>query len=595
MRPPALLLLLLFLSATRAKCMPAFILAGEISRLDGSTASAAEVVQRDVPGAWFHSGLAWRRLTPHPSAQRALEFGYARVLRDGWWAATIDGNASVGVLTIFAEFAGGMAGWDPDAVNSSRPLWRRLEQAIKQAMAPTPQCARILGMAWIQEPPQPGLAAAWVEQFAHFVKRVRQITSKSDLPIVAAMTGVETISPDGATDVNRYLPNLSNSLPLVTPVSTDDLSVKEVFTARGALGLGARLGAALLRTLSRVTAHAPIIEPGLHAPPLCYRDDGSRCDPSPVQVTAATSGADDRPWWERVDIGLMLTDVRRGGANASSNWPKSIRQVRILAPTLRVTLWIGGQTGISSDLRAALDEHEHADLRRTLPTHLNGMSARPFALLHSPYHYTLHLDSDAWPCGGFMDLARLMLDSADVVWTVAPRYPFGGYHGKGGVFYFVSEAINPVANEFYGFPERNIGTFALFRNSSTVASWLVDVARLYELQKTRFQLYKESDQPAWREGFFLYRHVLTERLLPATISCRHKYGPTIQNRSYTCMCSTGSCVTVHDSSSWKTCARAALGGGGDPPNGGQAFTSSQGTAPLSASPLPPPPLPRASS
>lgn len=298
--------------------------------------------------------------------------------------------------------------------------------------------------------------------------------------------------------------------------------------------LGVRLGSAMLRVLARTAGYTPVtnisLEGPVALPGVCYSDNGSRCPVEPLRKgTIRQPARMSASWWEEVSIGLIYVDVRAGGTNVSGMLAPNIRQVRRIAPTLPIDLWVGPHTSVPTDVTEALGLFGQ---RRLLPGHLTGMSGRAHAVLHSPYHYTLNLDSDSWACPRALDLVRSVLGSADIVWTRAPRFPCGGIHG-GGCAKFVTPAIAPLLAEYVSFSERNIATISVYRNSSALQVWLLDVMSIYEVQKKRLALYKGSDQPSWREAFFLHRHSLTERLLPPEVACRRH---NIHRNDSECQC-----------------------------------------------------------
>ena len=504
------------------------------------------------------------------------ELGFARVMHDGLPAILPGsrGNRSFGILKL-AIGASSMIDWEPSNDNGTR-LWNTVEMVVRRALrgdfyVPVPatspdasfrpagppsgtnltsQCVRVQGLAWMQgeaDALSVPVADKWEERFRHLVSRVRALVGSPQLPVVVAriLTSNQARFRPGGVIVRERQLHMASSSPFFDWVDTDDLPINSRATTsrgvlhlnlQGVISLGARLGAAMLRLLARRTGFTPPANCSRVALPMCYEDDGSRCALEALPVAAARNAV-GAWWWEEASIGLIYVDVRVGGANVSSMLRPNIRQIQRIAPTLPITLWLGPHTGVP---QGVLDSLGRKGQRRMLPGHLNGMSGRAYAVLHSPFRYTLNLDSDSWPCPRALDLVRSVLGSADIVWTRAPRFPCGGVHG-GGCYKYVTPAITPLLDEYSSFAERNIATISVFRNSSAVQAWLRDVMAIYEAQNKRLALFKGSDQPAWREGFFLHRHTLTERLLPREVACR-RHNIFHNDSACQCLCDCSSCM-----------------------------------------------------
>ena len=89
-------------------------------------------------------------------------------------------------------------------------------------------------------------------------------------------------------------------------------------------------------------------------------------------------------------------------------------------------LWISNSTFITADI-ASLVEVGFLTLHY-LPVGMNGYIGKAYALLHSPWPYTILFDGDSQVCPGWIEatIHPWLLSGADIMWTLAPSLQSAG-------------------------------------------------------------------------------------------------------------------------------------------------------------------------
>lgn len=272
-----------------------------------------------------------------------------------------------------------------------------------------------------------------------------------------------------------------------------------------------------------------------------------------------------------VGFDVHYIDSRAGHGSVPLAILAPLAQWAHLAPEVPIVLWTTRGTKVPETVLAALGKDGSHLL---LPAHFGEGARAAFrgkshALAHSKYPYALHLDLDSWPCARSIALLQSLQGTADVVWSAAPRFPCGGIQGgRCGLHVSAELDLDPELQLFRQFRERNTGTLLLTRRSPTVLAWLAAVDRIYSRHLAGgVPLYHGiAEQPAWREATFLWRHNLTERLLPSAQACRHSAGVAHNDSPCGCLCECSDCTFVHDQLPFQQCCENASTSLGFPPS-----------------------------
>ena len=263
---------------------------------------------------------------------------------------------------------------------------------------------------------------------------------------------------------------------------------------------------------------------------------------------------------------LWMTDRANDKVLASqSEVVSNIR--RLLLQTqphiLTATLWLGShdaqpqlQDPLASRLAVGRVPDSFGGVR------MNGYIAKAWALMEShtaQNGFTILFDGDVYPCDRWVDYlaSQALQGSVDVVWSLeAEGVRCSGYANRSCTLAVSPSIAQNATNlaEFAAFGERNSGTIFAVRRSDATLAWMRDAVRIYgELVSSKFVAGNNhlADQPAWRESFFLHRHVLRERLLPRSRAC-HKMAIAPPGNC-SCWCGCSACTFVHGHNSAKQC------------------------------------------
>mmetsp|Transcript_4149 Transcript_4149/g.14856 ORF Transcript_4149/g.14856 Transcript_4149/m.14856 type:complete len:234 (+) Transcript_4149:1049-1750(+) len=147
---------------------------------------------------------------------------------------------------------------------------------------------------------------------------------------------------------------------------------------------------------------------------------------------------------------------------------------------------------------------------------------KTLALMHSPFEMTVFLDTDAYPCGSFLNVFELMRDrpsAIDIADAVAP-VPFGGSYGDR------LESFETGADGWSDFHERNTGLI-LYNASSPAVKYLLEQYHLLYVEQLSSREKRKRiwhDQPAFRQALWRARQgalSLKEHILSPTEHCRN--------------------------------------------------------------------------
>ena len=279
-------------------------------------------------------------------------------------------------------------------------------------------------------------------------------------------------------------------------------------------------------------------------------------------------------------MGLVIVDVRSDGTIGSRLAPQVERLLHIT--DLEVEVWIShkAQSGHATTLpilsanrvhvRPMVYEYIHSlnitkklDMQGTY----GGYIGKAYALKESRFDVPILLDGDVWACDadthnnktGFVQHVKkhLLSENNDVLWTKAP-YPFGGVGGRKNARAHVHPSIATMQDEYQKFGERNSGTIvAVQRIRRSVQQWLqltLDIYVEHMTLESKFFITgngKMTDQPAFREAFFVFREELQEYILDRKLGCR-----PVKNYNCHCACVCTSCLLIHQKEPFDACSKA---------------------------------------